>query len=167
MKRSQTGFLVMLLVAGMWGGTATAQTRHERTDGEPAPRTRVAADGNGSIQQAAGSFTLLEPGQNGQEHELDAAVWMSLKDVRGAACFSFDVIETETDLTITAYCFAGKDKDKGKGNNKAWGSFEVEAIVWDGNSGQGETICQQRQNLRRNPVFACTVPRPFPPQPAP
>lgn len=149
MKHWLAGLLTLVLVAGMWGGPVGSQERVKHESGEPAARSRVTTSG---IQQAAGSMILVEPGPDGVTYELSAFVWMGLKAVKGAACFSFDVVRTETETTITTSCYAGKKK------GKAWGSFEVDFTIWDGRHGTGVDLCRQRQNLKQNGVITCTVP---------
>lgn len=157
MNRWQVVIGTAVLIFGMWGGAAFAQAPGQGEPSDGASRTRVATEPGLSAEkteQAAGSMTLVEPGADGVSYELSAHVWMGLKDVKGAACFSFDIERTATETTVTAYCFAGK------GKGKAWGNFEVDVTVWQGHSGVGVDSCQKRQNLKQNPVFVCTVQNP-------
>lgn len=150
--RRLAGFLAFVLIVAMVSQPAYAEAPGARDASSATARAGVTREGGSGTEQAAGSMTFVEPGPDGVTYELSAFVWMGLKAVKGAACFSFDVERTETETTMTASCYAGKKK------GKAWGSFEVDFTVWDGSHGQGVDLCQKRQNLKHNPVFTCTVP---------
>jgi hypothetical protein len=152
MMRWLAGLWAIVLIIGLWGEPAYAEAPGARDANSATARAWVTREGGSGTEQAAGSMTLVEPGPDGVTYEMSPYVWMGLKAVKGAACFSFDVERTETKTTITTSCYAGKKK------GKAWGNFEVGFTIWDGNHGQGVDLCQKRQNLKHNPVFTCTVP---------
>jgi hypothetical protein len=145
MRRSVAGALVVGLLATASTGLVEAEP------GGDAPRVERRA---GRVFQAAGYWSMAEPGPNGTTYETEAAVWLPVKRAKGVRCFSFEVERSATETTVTASC------DPSKGRGKLMARFELESTVWDGRFGEGVDDCLDRHDMRKNTSFTCTVANP-------
>lgn len=145
MRRWTTAALAIGLLATTGLG-ALADARGERgRDTLPGAEPRA-----GTIQ-IAGQVWETEPGPNGTVIETGGVVYVAAKSAKGVKCASFWIARTPTEATVTAFCTAPK------GGGKRIASLQVWTAAFDGNIGYDPDSCRDRHDIRKNPVFECTV----------
>lgn len=148
MGRVMVGALVLGLLVG--GGGIAGLPGATAFEGSSAGWPSVERQAKRSFQ-AAGWWSLSEPGTGGARRSFEAAVWFPEAQVKGARCFAFEVQRTDTETTVTAYC------DPGKGRRRSVANFDLASWIWTGDLGERIDFCRDRHNMRRNNSFTCTV----------
>lgn len=100
-----------------------------------------------------GSLTERDPGPDGTTIEIEAVALVPLKARAGGKCVYFRSDGRARTTTVRAVCFPNGDRTVPV-------QFEVQSIVWKGNSGFIVDRCVERKVIRRATNFACTVKNP-------
>lgn len=141
MRQWTTAALVIGLLASTGLGALAARDERERG-------TLPGAEPRARTIQVVGQVGETEPGPNGTVIETNGAVYVPAKRAKGVKCTSFWIERTLTEATITAFCTASK------GSGKQIATLEVWTATFDGNDPDD---CRDRHDIRKDPVFECTV----------
>lgn len=145
MRRWTTAALVIGLLATTALG-APADARDERSRAAP-----PAAEQRAGIVKFVGQVWDSEPGPNGTVIQTDGIVYVPVKHARGVKCTAFSVQRTATHATVSANCTAPN------GRGKRIATLEVSTAAYAEFLGHDPDLCRDRHDIRKNPVFECTV----------
>ncbi len=146
MQRWTTAALAFGLLAATCLGNV-ADARGERDRGTT---TRAEPQGAGVVK-IVGQVWDSEPGPNGTVIETDGIVYVPVKRARGVKCSGFSVKRTATEATVAANCTAPD------GRRKRIATLEVWTAAFDGQVGHDVDSCRDRHDIRKSPLFECTV----------
>ncbi len=148
MRRWTTAALTMGLLASTGFGALAASDQQARG------RLHGAEPKAGTVK-VAGQVWETEPGPNGTVIETSGIVYTAARRARGVRCTSFHIDRSPTEATVSAFCSAPKGKVKGK--DKRIATLEVLTAAFDENIGYDPDGCRDRHDIRKDPVFTCTV----------